>query len=730
MTAPAKGGSAAKTPHPNAPVPPTDRPAPPPGKEWTTVKEALERAQKLLNAGRLNPAETLIRDIIKARPRHADAHNLLAVVLHRLNQREEALKEVREAIQINPGNSNYYCNLGEMERQAKNLDAAAEALTKAMTLDPKSGQACNNMGIVYYDRRQFGKAAECYRKAIAINPNYAEAYNNLGNALRASGHPKEAIVEYENAVEHRENYAEAYNNMGVMLREMHKFEEAEIAFHRAMGFRPNYIEAINNLASLLIFQKRYDEALRYLGDLLKVHPQDPRTLANVARTQLMRGSNQQAERAVKAILKDNPDSVEALTLYGQICHETDRFDEALENFERAIALNPNNLETMNYYGISLKSVGRLDDARNVFIKALELQPRALGAYANIVDLEKFTPDNPLFIAMRQIMDRAKDPEHEHFMAMHYALGKAYDDMGECEKSLEHYSIGSRLKRATLKYDEAEVFRFFDDIRKTFDENYFKKLPFEGLPTTLPVFIIGMPRSGSTLTEQIISSHPDVYGAGEIKTLSGCIGQLRMKYPSLPKYPAMVPMMRPMQFATVGENYLKVITGYSSTAKRVTDKLLTNFFFAGLICTIFPKAKIIHTMRNPVDCCLSSYTKLFKDDMPHSYDLRDLGHYYGKYNELMAHWRTVLPPGVMLEVRYEDIVEDTLAKAKEIIAFCGLEWDERCLKFHESDRPVKTASVSQVRKPLYKSSVERWRKFGAGLNPLIEALEESGVKVEK
>ena len=170
--------------------------------------------------------------------------------------------------------------------------------------------------------------------------------------------------------------------------------------------------------------------------------------------------------------------------------------------------------------------------------------------------------------------------------------------------------------------------------------------------------------------------------------------------------------------------------YSPTAKRVTDKLLTNYYFVGLLHTLFPKAKIIHTMRSPVDTCYSSYTKLFKDDMPHSYDFKDLGRYYGKYYELMAHWRKVLPPGVMLDVQYESVVGDTEAKAKEIIAFLGLEWDERCLKFHESDRPVKTASVSQVRKPLYTSSVERWRRYGDGLLPLVESLEASGVPVRQ
>ena len=704
-------------------------PQTPPGKKWMSIPDALQHAHKLMTNGRLDQAAILLRDVVKGSPKNAHARNLLSVVLHRQGKLEDAMKSAREAIRLNPNDPNFYCNLGEMERQAKHLDAAVTALNKAIALDPNSLQAHNNMGIVHYDKREFKKAAECYRKAIEINPNYAEAYNNLGNALRAMAQHPLAVVEYEKALEQRENYAEAYNNMGVALREMQKFEEADLAFRRAISQRPNYIDAANNLANLLIFQKRYEDALRILADILKTHPKNPRTLVNVARAQLMRGSAAQAERAVKSILDEDPDNVEALILYGQICHDLDRFPDAVDSLEHALAMSPNNLEALNFYGVVLKSVGRLDEARNVFIKALELQPRALGAYSNIVDLEKFTKDNPLFTAMSQIIEKAKEPEHERFMALHFALGKAHDDAGEYEKAFEHYSIGTRTKRAQLKYNEPDIFKFFEDIRATFPADYFKNKPFEGNPTDKPLFIIGMPRSGSTLTEQIIQSHPDVYGAGEIKTLSACLGQLRMKYPGLAKYPQMVPMLRPSQFSFIASGYLNAISAYSQTAKRVTDKLLTNYYFAGLISTIFPNAKIIHTMRNPIDSCMSSFTKLFKDDMPHSYDLRELGRYYSKYWQLMEHWRQVLPAGTMLDVQYENVVADPEAKAREIIAFCGLEWDPQCLKFHESDRPVKTASVSQVRKPIYTSAVERGRRYGDKLNPLIEALQEGGVKID-
>jgi hypothetical protein len=308
------------------------------------------------------------------------------------------------------------------------------------------------------------------------------------------------------------------------------------------------------------------------------------------------------------------------------------------------------------------------------------------------------------------------------MGVHFALGKAYDDIGDHQKAFDHYSTGARLKRATLDYNEKDVFQFFDDIKTTFSADYIKNPPYKGLPSILPIFIIGMPRSGSTLAEQIISSHPEVYGAGEIKTLSQVLGQLRQKFPNLPKFPQMAVAMKPGHYSAVAEGYLGIVSNMSETASRVTDKLLTNYYFAGLIHTLFPNAKIIHTMRNPVDTCLSAYTKLFKDDMPHSYDLGEIGRYYRKYEEVMDHWRAVLPEGVMMDIQYEELVADVENKARGLIEFCGLEWNDACLAFHESSRPVKTASVSQVRKPLYNTSVERWRRYGERLTPLIDALE--------
>ncbi len=710
------GPSGRPVQHPTQAVPPAT-----PAKKLMKLEDAVERASKLYLAGRFDQAEDLCRQIIAARPLRADVHNILGVTLHRKDKTEEGIKSVREAIRLNSTNPNFYSNLGEMERKAGNLDAAANALLRAISIDAKSAQAQNNLGIVYYDQHDYEKAAEHYRKAIELDDRYAEAHNNMGNALRALGDSEAALGEYERAIELRENYAEAYNNMGTALRDKQKLEEAEFSYRRALELRPNYIEAASNLSTLLIQQKRYDEALRTLGEILKIQPKNVATLVSVARAQLMRGAHATAERAAKMALAEDAASAEAYTVLGQIYHELDRYDESIMNFAKALEIKPESLEALNFYGITLKSLGRMDEARAMFAKALELQPEAIGAYSNIVDLENFSKDDTLFKAMIGILSKAKDPNEERYMALHFALGKAYEDMKEYPKSLEHYTIGARLKRTILKYDEADVFGFFDSIRQIFSEEYFAKRPYEGIATSLPIFIVGMPRSGSTLAEQIISSHPDVYGAGEIKLLSVCLSNLRQKFPNIPRFPQMAAAMKPHQYASVANAYLNELTAMSPTALRVTDKLLTNYYFVGFINTLFPNAKIIHTMRNPIDTCLSAYSKLFKDDMPHSYDLAEIGRYYKKYEQLMEHWRRVLPAGVMLDVQYEDVVADAETNARKIIEFCGLPWSDACLDFHKSGRPVKTASVSQVRKPIYDSSVKRWERYGDGLKPLVDAL---------
>jgi tetratricopeptide (TPR) repeat protein len=701
------------------------------GRVNVSVDKAIQMAAQLYGQGKFDQAERVCAQILKSRPKNADAHNIRGVSLQGLGKGDEAIAEIRTAIELAPKASNLYGNLGEVLRQNRKLKESKEALEKAIELDPKNAQALNNLGIIHFEVRRYRDAISLYRRALEVNPSMAEAHNNLGNSLRVIGDIEGAIAAYQDALTHREFYPEAYNNLGTLLQQRGQMMEAEHALRKAIAQGPRYVEAYNNLALLLSAQKKDVDALRVLSDALQFAPENIQILLTTARIQMRRGNYQAAEQATRLILKENPDSADAKTVLGQLLHETDRYDEALAMLEEAVEANPQSPEALNFYGVTLKSVGRLDEARETIMKALSLNNGMWGAYANLNDLVDFSTGEgaKLFEQMDAIFKSARNPEAAPFLPLHFAYAKALDDRGEHERALQHYILGGKMKRAQLEYTESETFAFFDAIRAAFPKEAFENRKFEGIADERPVFIIGMPRSGSTLVEQILSSHPGVFGAGEVKYLSRAIGQLRDRFPSLPKYPDMMDKVTPAQLDIVAKKYLNALTADAGDAKKVTDKLLTNYFFVGLIHLLYPNAKFVNTQRDPVDTCLSGFTKLFKDDMPHSYDLSELGRYYGKYRELMEHWTKVLPEGVLKTVQYEDVVADTEKEARALIDFIGLKWDPKCVDFHKSDRPVKTASVAQVRKPIYKTSVKRWKKYGDGLQPLIDAIDGKPAKTK-
>ena len=682
--------------------------------------KAIAMAGKLYASGKYGPASRVCRQILQRQPRNADAHNILGVTLNALGEKREAVAELRRAIRIHPDIASYHSNLGEILRQHGDADEAAIELQESLRLEPNNPQARNNLGIVHYDRKEYDEAVAQYRLAIELQPDMAEAYNNLGNALRMASDREGAMEAYQNALIHREIYPEAYNNLGTLLHAERQHDEAEHALRRAIQQMPTYMEAHNNLANVYSAQKRDGEALRILGDALRIEDRHPTTLLIVSRIQTTLGNFDLAERAARIVIEDDPESVDAKVALGQLMHETDRYDEAIQILEDAIKSGADTAEAHNFYGVALKSVGRLDEAREQIMKSIELNDKMYGSFANLNDLVDFSNEDELFDKMKAVFDDADDLEADQLLPLHFAFGKALEDRGEHARALDHYITGGRMKRAQLDFSETSNGEFFDSIRAAFPRERFENRAYAGNSDDRPVFIVGMPRSGSTLTEQILSSHPEVYGAGEVKYLSRAMSQLRDRFPSLPRFPAMMDKVGPAQLELLANNYVSQITASSGGAARVTDKLLTNYYFVGLIHMLMPNAKIIHTRRDPVDTCLSAFTKLFKDDMPHSYDLGELGRYYGKYRQLMEHWEQVLPEGVMITVDYENTVEHTEREAKRLIEFIGLAWDDKCLAFHESNRPVKTASVAQVRKPIYKTAVKRWKKYGDGLKPLVDA----------
>ncbi|WP_018994840.1 tetratricopeptide repeat-containing sulfotransferase family protein [Thioalkalivibrio sp. ALJ2] len=685
--------------------------------------EAQARILQWMNAGRLEAAEALCRQLVKAQPMLVDNYNVLAVIRQRQGDLDDAIACLREAIRLNGAVANYHANLGEMLRQKGDLESAIAALRRATRLDPGSPQAHNNLGIAWFDQGDFARAEQAYRCAIELQHEYPEAHNNLANALRAQGRAEEAREGYAEAIRQRPDYVEALYNRGILDAESGQAEAAEEAFRRVIERQPEREEAIHRLADVLFQQGRVEDATELLEQAL-ARERSASGLVALTRARLRVSHFPEAGRLAEEALAAAPDDVQVQCVYGQACHELDRYDEALEWFGKALEQRPEYHECRISLANTYKTLGDLPRARAELERVLETHPDSYAALSALTDLKRFTADDPHLPLLQERVASASGQDDESEMFAHYPLAKAYDDMGDYDAAFHHYMEGARIKRSLQSFDEEASIRYFERIRSTFNHEFVRGAHAGAHPANLPIFIVGMPRSGSTLVEQVLASHPEVHGAGEVKFLSGALHATRNLFPELPRHPEIAPTLTNRQVEFLAQHYLTALSGTSETADRITDKLLTNFFFLGLIHMVFPNARVIHTRRNPVDTCVSCFTKLFRDEMAFSYDLGELGRYYRRYEALMSHWREVLPEGVMLEVNYEDMVVDLDSGARRIVDFCGLEWDDRCLAFHEAERPVKTASVTQVRKPIYKSSVERWRRYESHLRPLLEALDSS------
>ena len=369
-------------------------------------------------------------------------------------------------------------------------------------------------------------------------------------------------------------------------------------------------------------------------------------------------------------------------------------------------------------------LGHLSEARAALERAVRLAPRNAKHRYDLGQITRFVGGDPRVAEMEQLARDSALSVGER-IALHFALAKAYEDTGRHAEAFRQWLDGNALKRQQITYNEAATLSVLDRVQTVFTSEFIRTWQNVGHPSSVPVFIIGMPRSGSTLVEQILASHPQVFGGNELTRFHKAAQGIRTTPGGSTTFPERVSGMTGEDYRDLGTRYLAEIERLAPGAAHITDKMLNNFIFAGLIHLALPNAPIIHTIRDPVDTCLSCFSKLFTEEQNHTYDLADLGRYYRHYQALMAHWHRVLPPGRILDVRYEDVVADLEGQARRIIAHCGLDWDPRCLAFHQTVRPVRTASVTQVRQPIYNSAVGRWRVHEEFLGPLLAELGLAG-----
>jgi tetratricopeptide (TPR) repeat protein len=497
-------------------------------------------------------------------------------------------------------------------------------------------------------------------------------------------------------------------------------DDALEAYRKALAQSPKDPDTLHNIAIAAIGLGRLDEAVELLRRALAIEQRDPGLFLHLGAVLIDLGQIEEAAAALEQSLALAPASHDAINLMGRVAFMRGALDAALAHYRHALALKPDLADAYNGMGHVLHALGRFPEAADAYRNALARDPGNTRTYVNLADSKKFSTDDPDLLAI-QALERDDGLPPGERMFLHFALGKAYADLEDHSRAFEHLLQANALKRSQIDYDEAATAAKFERTEAVFTPAFIKKKSRHGERSHLPVFILGMPRSGTTLVEQILASHPLVYGAGELTTLEEVIGAIRTSS-DLYGYPDFVPALDAARVKRIGARYLAEIRRITPAGKtRVINKMPSNFLFTGLIHLALPNARIIHTIRNPLDTCISCFSKLFALEHNYTYDLAELGRYYLRYQRLMAHWRQALPQGRILDVHYEEVVADVEGQARRIIAYCGLDWDDRCLAFHQTVRPVRTASAIQVRQPIYNASIGRWRVHEPFLGPLLAEL---------
>jgi tetratricopeptide (TPR) repeat protein len=571
---------------------------------------------------------------------------------------------------------------------------------------------------------RYEAAIACYETILTAEPAHPEANYGVATLLARLGRIDEAELKYRAALAADPDFAEASYELGKLLADSNALDEAIRCFRRALDVDPEYAEAGIALATVLARLDRDDEAMAAFHAVLAVEPERAEARCGVGMLLGQKQRHADAMEQYAAVLARNPEQVDAMAGMANTLKNTGRHDEALAMARRVVALRPNFGPAAGLHGSILAEIGSIDEALEEYRRAIGLAPNRPEFLYHLALLTRNRPGDATLQGLEAVLPRvASFPPREQCL-VHFALAKAYDDIGERECGFAQLLQGNAIKRSHTEYDEAATLGAMDRLRHIFTAELLTARGGMGDPSAAPVFIVGMPRSGTTLVEQTLASHEAVFGAGERLELTQAVGRLNAERLGAPRFPEAVWTMTNDALHRMGAEYLAALRLLAPDAARITDKMPGNFLFVGLIRLILPNARIIHTMRDPVDTCLSCYSKLFTGAQSYTYDLAELGRYYRAYRRLMAHWRAVLPADIFLDVEYEALVDDHEAQARRIVAHCGLDWDPACLEFYRTSRPVHTASMVQVRQPIYRSSVGRWRPDPALLQPLLEALADA------
>ncbi len=563
---------------------------------------------------------------------------------------------------------------------------ALQALTRSVRYSPHDPVAHLNLGNALGRLGRLEEALACYARALAIRPNFAEAHNNKSDVQLELGQIDEAAQSSRRALDIRPDFAAAHHSLGIALLKLGRVAEATACFQQAVALSPDFVEAHVNLANSLRSVGRLDDAVAGYRRALEIRPNFVAAHTELGSALRLQRRTGECELSCQHALGLQPDSAATLVVLAELRADSGRFVEAADLFTRVVGMDADSVE----------------------------------GWAGLSRLRRMTPaDGAWLAAVQRLAQQPLPPRRE--LLLRYAMGKYFDDVMDFKTAFHHYRRANQLaQQCGPVHDRVQLTLGVDLIIRSHEAQWVGRNRQRENSSQRPVFIVGMPRSGTTLAEQILASHPSVFGAGEL-TYWGAWSAPRITAATIAG--ALCLGVSDATLAELSAGYQSLLRRLSPDAARVVDKFPANFLFLGLIHAAMPHARIIHLRRNPIDTCLSIYFQHFEAANTYANDLQDLAHYYREYRRLMRHWRSVLPAGVMLEVPYEGIVADLPHWSRKMSDFVGLPWNARCLDFHRTSRSVVTASRWRVRQKIDNSSVERWRNYEEFLEPLKSLLED-------
>jgi predicted Zn-dependent protease len=633
---------------------------------------------------------------------------------------ELAAEQAREILSAHPGHPLGRLILGAAHRQAGRTQAALDILEPLALEQPHAAPVHLELAIAQGEAGRARDAIAALRRAVQLQPGSADGWRLLGDYLDADGDASGADQARAQFIKTANKDPRLMEAAAALVENNLPIADARLRAH--LGAHPTDVAALRMLAEVAARLRRYKEAQELLERCLELAPSFDAARHNYAIVLNRQAKQKAALPQVERLLAKDPRNPGYLNLKAAILANLGDAADSIKIYEGALAAHPHQPKVWMSYGHCLKTAGRQEDSIAAYRRAIAMEPTLGEAYWSLANLKTFRFAESDRQAISKALERTDlaDDDRLHF---EFALGKALEDAESYEESFAHYAKGNAIRRKQHPYEADLETRYVSRCNAQYTAEFFEKRQSAGAPSAAPIFIVGLPRSGSTLLEQILASHSLVEGTMELPDLPqiarGLAGRDQGEHEA-PFFEA-VAALEPAELTALGERYLESTRVYRKTeAPFFIDKMPNNWLYVGLIHLILPNAKIIDARRHPLGCCFSAFKQQFARGQSFSYDLADLGRYYCDYVDLMAHVDWVLP-GRVHRVFYESMIEDTEAEVRRLFDYCALPFEERCMRFYENERAVRTASSEQVRRPIFREGMDRWRHYEPWLGPLRQAL---------